>query len=262
MLTRHGSKIVNPSHSDPLSPWTYGRSSQDCQDGSQTGIRANYLDPLDSSDSLGNENQETQGLHEVSIHQYEWPSEASRYKTVAASHDLLALTALNEEKQTPSIVKVGATHISPCGMAQYRTSTLRILTRLMRDHHESQYDGLGGSNSGDSSIWTGLFIELNESWRATSSDDLKHRFSWVLDLIRTGSLPAQVELTSQILQRRLSGSVFLQQTHPYNYKIRCSTRKFLNPDLSPEWTKAFFLANNALADVEKGHTRTDGRTYH
>jgi hypothetical protein len=177
----------------------YGRSSQDSQDGSQTGIRANSLDPLDSSDSLGNENQETQGLHEVSIHQYEWPSEASRYKTVAASHDLLALTALNEEKHTPSIIKVGATHISPCGMAQYRTSTLRILTRLMRDHHESQYDGLGGSNSGDSSIWTGLFIELSESWRATSSGDLMHRFSWVLELLRTGSLPAQAELASQIL---------------------------------------------------------------
>lgn len=58
MLTRHGSKIVNPSHSDPLPPWTYGRSIQDSQDGSQTGIRANSLDLLDSSDSLGNENQE------------------------------------------------------------------------------------------------------------------------------------------------------------------------------------------------------------
>lgn len=210
MLTRHGSKIVDPSHSDPLPLWTYGRSSQDSQDGSQTGIRANSLDPLDSSDSLSNENQEIQGLHEVSIHQYEWPSEASRYKTVAASHDLLAVAVLNEEKQTPSIIKVGATHISPCGMAQYRTSTLRILTRLMRDHHESQYDGIGGSNSGDSSIWTGLFIELSESWRATSSADVKHRFSWVLELLRTGSLPSQAELASQILQKRLSGNVFLQ----------------------------------------------------
>lgn len=131
MLTRHGSKIVDPSQSDPLPPWTYERSSQDSQDGPQTGIRANSLDPLDSSDSLGNENQETQGWHEVSIHQYEWPSEVSRYKIVAASHDLLALTALNEEKQTPSIIKVGTSHISPCGMAQYRTSTLRMLTRLI-----------------------------------------------------------------------------------------------------------------------------------
>lgn len=144
MLTRHGSKIVDPSRSDPLPPWTYGRSSQ----GSQAGIRANSFDPLNSSDSLGNEDQETQGLHKVSIRHYEWPSEASRYKTVAASHDLLAVTALNEEKQTPSIIKVGANYISPCRMAQYRTSTLRILARLMRNHHESQYDGLGGPTPG------------------------------------------------------------------------------------------------------------------
>lgn len=54
---------------------------------------------------------------------------------------------------------------------------------------------------------------------------------------------------------------FLQQTHTYNYKIRCSTRKFLNPDLSPEWTKAFFLANNALADVERDvQEQMDGHT--
>ncbi|KAH8882390.1 hypothetical protein GQ53DRAFT_772504 [Thozetella sp. PMI_491] len=249
MLTRHGSKIVHPSHSDPLPPWTYGRPSQDSKDGSQAGIRVNSLDPLDSSDSLGSEKEETQGLNVASIHQYEWPSEASRYKTVAASHDLLALTALNEKKQTPSIIKVGATHMSHCGMAQYRTSTLRILTRLMRDHHESQYDVLG------------LFIELSESWRATSSANLKHRFSWVLELLRTGSLPAQAELASQILQKRLSGSVFLQQTHPYNYKIRCSTRKFLNPDLSPEWTNAFLLENNALADAERDiQEQMDGHT--
>lgn len=102
---------------------------------------------------------------------------------------------------------------------------------------------------------------MSESWRATSSAGLKHRFSWVLELLRTGSLPAQAELASQILQKRLSGSVFLQQTHPYNYKTRCSTRKFLNPDLSPEWTRAFFLANNVLADVERDiQEQMDGHT--
>ncbi|KAL7949189.1 hypothetical protein V8C42DRAFT_362561 [Trichoderma barbatum] len=39
--------------------------------------------------------------------------------------------------------------------------------------------------------------------------------------------------------------------HPYNYNIRCSTRKFLEPDLSPEWTKASMTADDALSAVER-----------
>ena len=56
----------------------------------------------------------------------------------------------------------------------------------MRDHHESQYDGLGGCNSGNFSIWTDLLIDLSDSWRAISSADSKHHFSRILELLRTG----------------------------------------------------------------------------
>ena len=62
--------------------------------------------------------------------------------------------------------------------------------------------------------------------------------------------------------RRGSLEVFsFSKTHPYNYKIRCPTRKFLNPDLCPEWTEAFLLENNALADVERDiEEQMDGHT--
>lgn len=113
-----------------------------------------------------------------------------------------------------------------------------------------EYDSLASSYSGDHSFWSVLFIDLDRSWNLTGSAQLEHRFSWVLELIRTGSLPAQAEVASEILQKRLFSSVFLKETHPYNYNFRCSTRKFLNPDLSPEWTKAFLTANDALSAVE------------
>lgn len=42
-------------------------------------------------------------MHKVSIRHYEWPSEASRYKTVAASHDLLAVIARLESMDTSGL---------------------------------------------------------------------------------------------------------------------------------------------------------------
>lgn len=224
------------------------------RDSSENSQRDPLTDPLrsgDGPDSPSNETQEIQSSQENSFDEYEWPSEASRYRTVAASNELLALTAPSEAKQNPNIIKVGATHISPCGMAQYRTSTLHVLISHMRHHHESRHDGLASSYSGDSRFWEGLFIDLDRSWNLTSVAQLEHRFSWVLELTRTGRLPAQASVASDILQKRLCDSVFLKETHPYNYEIQCSTLKFLNPDLSPEWTKAFLAANDALFAVER-----------
>jgi len=249
ILSSHGKEIVNPSHSEPLPQWTYTPSSQSSEF-FQTKTSSTSLRSSDRSDSPSNEIPEVQSSQvPLGLDAYEWPSEASRYNTVAASHDFLALTAPNDAKQPPCAVKVGVTHISPCGMAQYRTSTLRVLVRTMRQHHDDQYDSLAGSYSGDQSFWTVLYIDLDNSWNLTSRAQLEHRFSWVLELIRTGSLPAQAEAASEILQKRLGG-VFLEETHPYNYKVQCSTRKFLNPDLSPEWTKAFLTAKDALEAVE------------
>ncbi|KAH6981350.1 hypothetical protein BKA56DRAFT_673753 [Ilyonectria sp. MPI-CAGE-AT-0026] len=259
LLVSHGNKIVDPYHSEPLPQWTYTQSSQDSQEDSQTETLSGSPHSRDSSNSPSNGVLEIQSSQEIPLDEYEWPSEASRYETVAASHELLALTAPNEATQTLNVIKVGVTHVSPCEMAQYRTSTLRVLIRLMRHHHESQYDSIASSYSGDRSFWSVLFIDLDRSWNLTGSAQLEHRFSWVLELIRTGSLPAQAHVASEILQKRLSGSVFLKEMHPYNYKVRCSTRKFLNPDLSPEWTKAFLKANDALPAVEKDmQKRMDG----
>jgi hypothetical protein len=131
------------------------------QEDSQTETLTSSLHSRDSSNSPSNESLDIQSSQEIPLDEYEWPSEASRYKTVAASHELLALTAPNEAKQTPRVIKVGATNISPCGMAQYRASTLRVLIRLMRHHHESQYDSLASSYSGDHSFWSVLFIGLD-----------------------------------------------------------------------------------------------------
>lgn len=121
----------------------------------------------------------------------------------------------------------------------------------MRQHHDSQYDSSASSYSGDHSFWTVLFIDLDRSWNLTGSAQLEHRFTWVLELIRTGSLPAHAEVAAKILQKSLSGTAFKRETHPYNYETQCLTRKFVNPDLSPEWVKDFLLANDALSAVER-----------
>lgn len=65
---------------------------------SEREILTSSLQFWDSSNSPSDEIQSSQ---EISLDEYEWPSEASRYRTVAANHELLALTA-DEAKQTIS----------------------------------------------------------------------------------------------------------------------------------------------------------------
>ncbi|CAM1501306.1 Fc.00g104680.m01.CDS01 [Cosmosporella sp. VM-42] len=80
------------------------------------------------------------------------------------------------------------------------------------------------------------------------SNDARHRFGWVLEYIRTGSLPAQALSAQRIPREALKGSVLATATHPYNYSLDVVTTTHLNPDLCQEWTRAL---STTKTDLEK-----------
>ncbi|KAI0399748.1 hypothetical protein F4802DRAFT_537396 [Xylaria palmicola] len=138
----------------------------------------------------------------------------------------------------------------PYQLGQHRSSSLRLLTSMMRNHHQNTFSN-GPGDATDDEFWTTFFIgELGKGWHFSNHLILRHRFSWVLEYIRTGSLPAQALSAQSVLREALNGSVLATATHPYNYSLDVVTTKYLNPDLCQEWTQELLTTQTNLEKIK------------
>ncbi|KAI8950436.1 hypothetical protein F4801DRAFT_579441 [Xylaria longipes] len=84
----------------------------------------------------------------------------------------------------------------------------------------------------------------------------RNRFGWVLQYIRTGILPREVQIAKDVLRVAMT-NVLAQPKHPYNYGIL--TLGYLNPDLNPIWTRELLSVSGDIFRVGKGaRTRLEG----
>ncbi|KAL7911897.1 hypothetical protein GGI35DRAFT_491983 [Trichoderma velutinum] len=139
---------------------------------------------------------------------------------------------------------------NPLEMAQHQKSTFRILVAIMRRHHESVFNGELNTVT-DHDFWSNLFIVgLDSFWMVGDTHVWRDRFGWVLQYIRTGTLPEDAAIARGILQLAMT-NLLAEEKHPYNYDTSIPTFGFLNPDLNPLWIRQLLSASNDSIRVEK-----------
>jgi hypothetical protein len=185
-----------------------------------------------------------------------WPSDDQRFKALAVSASPLLFepeTADSGQKPKQTLL-IDTTIRNPLRMAQHQPSTFRILVAIMRKHHMSVFNG-DPNTTNDHAFWTNLFMEgLDRSWMVGTTTTWKERFSWVLQYIRTGSLPQEAQVAKEVL--RLARRMCYRSRSIRIFTMRKSQ---LNPDLSPVWVKEFLTASGDIIEVERGaRTRLEG----
>lgn len=107
----------------------------------------------------------------------------------------------------------------------------------MRDVHQRTFDESTEStflDLTDAEYWDNLFVGgLGSSWGIKNVQELKSRFGWVLEYVRSGYLPQEASIADEVLRDALSGSLLKSDSHLYQQNGTFDACKLLNPDLSP-----------------------------
>lgn len=250
ILRRFAKRLVEPN---PWLPWKYSPSKRKPSAvfnfGETSSIDSEAVFESTQDVDSGDESDE-----EVTD-SYEWPSEDGRYEAMATAHKEQVSAGKHKGQQAPNVLKIPVMRPAPCEMAQNRTSTLRTLTTFMRDTHEKTFDAAIGAYDRDEDFWESLYLDLNHSWGSYSETvELRVRFEWVLELIRTGELSSEAQTAFDIVVEVLTGSSPSSQKHPYSEETDCDVAGLIGPDLSREWAKTFFKINNVLQTVKSAIT--------
>ncbi|KAJ2979430.1 hypothetical protein NQ176_g3259 [Zarea fungicola] len=183
---------------------------------------------------------------------YKWPSEEGRYEAIVTAHEVYASAGKHKGQQAPNVLKIPVIRAAPCEMGQNRTSTLRTLAIFMREIHQKVFDPTIGVYDRDENFWENLYIDLNNSWgNYRETVEMRIRFEWVLELIRTGELSSEAQTAFDIVVEALTGTSLPSQTHPYSSETGCDVAGLFGPDLSREWAKRFFEINKVLQTVKR-----------
>lgn len=92
---------------------------------------------------------------EDSEESYEWPSDTKKYEVLASSVDEFSLQTATTHQQPQETFEVESNIRGQNRMAQHRPSTFRILTSIMRKHHELFRDD--SSNPTDNMFWETIY---------------------------------------------------------------------------------------------------------
>ncbi|KAF4465687.1 Aminodeoxychorismate synthase [Fusarium albosuccineum] len=248
---RHRPSFWESCHSEPLPDWTYDPSMDRATIPLMRRKPAIKLSFSQRGNMCGD--SEPPAMDELvdSEESYEWPSDTKKYEVLASSVDEFSLQTTTTYQQPQETFKVESNIRGQNRMAQHRPSTFRILTSIMRKHHELVFRD-DSSNPTDNMFWETLYIgALDKWWRIVDQRALQLRFGWVLDYIRTGSLSPEAQCAKEILQQALV-DILARSKHPYTYDTGLSTATHLNPDLCTHWTGEFLSVSGALPKVKLG----------
>lgn len=180
---------------------------------------------------------------------FAWPSNDARYRVLGFACPEMFSPPSERTIEPMDTMRIDIKS-GPCQLGQHRSSSLRLLTSMMRNHHQNTFSN-GPDDATDDEFWTTFFIGgLGKGWHFSDHLILRHRFSWVLEYIRTGSLPAQALSAQRVLREALKGSVLATATHPYNYSLDVVTTTHLNPDLCQEWTRELLTTQANLEKIK------------
>ncbi|CAH0048046.1 unnamed protein product [Clonostachys solani] len=132
-----------------------------------------------------------------------WVSDVERYNLVALTMEELPFGPPDADEQSCETITVLSYLRGNADLAQHRPSSIRILSSIMRRHHQSLFDQASATAS-DREFWNTLFIGLDRSWNISEAGMLEQRFGWVLEYIQEGKLPLEAQIARDILREALN----------------------------------------------------------